>query len=250
MKLSTIMALRNAPTGVWLRRMIINHSHKFIFVHVPKAAGTTVTSTLSTLTRYCDQEIGGTSLGEAVQPYFNRRFGLRKHATASEIIKVIGAEKWNDYFSFSFVRNPFERLVSAYFFLKSWSGVPAGFAEAFTKVRTLDEFLESDLWIERPGPDNIFMPQVHWLMDADDKNLAVDFVGKTETLLTDLATVGSRIGIDLDLSAPVVANKTPEYDRKVKWSKKTVKRIVDRYGRDFEVLDYRCHIPEDSRAVS
>lgn len=218
--------------------MIINHSHKFIFVHVPKAAGTTVTSTLSTLTRYCDQEIGGTPLGEAIQPFFNRRFGLRKHATAREIIKVIGAETWESYFTFSFVRNPFERLVSTYYFLKSWTGVPAEFAETLAKVRTLDEFLESDLWIERPGPDNIFMPQVHWLMDVENKNLAVDFIGRTDTLLADLATVGARAKVSLDLSVPVIANKTPEYHRKVGWSKGLINKVADRYERDFRMLHY------------
>jgi Sulfotransferase family len=223
--------------------MIINHSHKFVFVHVPKAAGTSVTRTLSALTRYCDQEIGGTPFGESVQPFFNRRFGLRKHSPARDIIRIMGAETWEKYFSFSFVRNPFDRLVSSYYFLKSWSGVPENFLKSFIKIQTLDEFLESDLWTEGSGPDNIFMPQFQWLTHAEGNNLAIDFLGKTETLSKDLATIGSRIGINLGLSDPAHLNKSPKYDKKEYWDKKLIERITKRYAQDFYRFDYKM-IPD------
>ena len=45
---------------------IINQSKKFIFVHVPKAAGTSVTSAFSKYTSYQDLEIGGAKFGESI----------------------------------------------------------------------------------------------------------------------------------------------------------------------------------------
>ena len=70
--------------------MIVNHSHKFIFVHVPKAAGTSVSELFSKFSAYSDLEVGGTELGEALQNAYKCRFGLTKHSTAEEIRAVVG----------------------------------------------------------------------------------------------------------------------------------------------------------------
>lgn len=44
--------------------MIVNHTHKFIFVHVPKSAGTSVTQMFSEYSSYRDLEVGGTPLAK------------------------------------------------------------------------------------------------------------------------------------------------------------------------------------------
>jgi len=82
---------------------IINHSFNFVFVHVPKAAGTSVTSILSKYTNYCDLEIGATEFGEYIQPAYKKRFGLAKHSPARDIRNLVGAVAWSKFFTFSFV---------------------------------------------------------------------------------------------------------------------------------------------------
>ena len=74
--------------------MIVNHSHKFIFVHVPKAAGTSVSELFSKFSAYSDLEVGGTELGVALQKAYKRRFGLSKHSTAEVIRAIVGEETW------------------------------------------------------------------------------------------------------------------------------------------------------------
>ncbi len=59
--------------------MVINDTHNFIFVHVSKSAGSSDTKLLSSFGQYSDLEVGGTELGEAIQPFMQRRFGLSKH---------------------------------------------------------------------------------------------------------------------------------------------------------------------------
>ena len=221
--------------------MIINHTYGFVFVHIPKAAGTTVTRTLSTLTRYCDLELGGTGLGEAVQGYYARRFGLRKHSSAEDARRVMGEERFDSFFSFAFVRNPFTRLASAYHFLRSWSGVPADFAAHLEKVPDFAAFLETDLWTSDfpgRGPDAIFQPQARWLHSKGaTPQLLVDYIGKTETLRSDLAEILRRIGAGEMPEDDTRANASPAYDLPV-WKPSVVDRVLKEYRRDFDVLGY------------
>ena len=98
---------------------IINHSHRFVFVHIPKNAGTSVAHYLSQLSSYRDQEIGATDLGEAIAPAFRRRFRLHKHSTFAEIEERTGPET-ADYRSIAVVRDPADRARSIYSFLRKW----------------------------------------------------------------------------------------------------------------------------------
>jgi hypothetical protein len=102
--------------------VIVNHTHKFIFVHVPKSAGTSVTELFSQYSSYRDLEVGGTQLGEVLQNEFKKRYGLTKHATAGEIRAIVGAELWDAYYSFGIVRNPYARAQSTFHFMKRWRG--------------------------------------------------------------------------------------------------------------------------------
>jgi hypothetical protein len=109
--------------------MPISHSKKFIFVHIPKCAGTSVHHVLSR----CSSDyvlVGAASLSERI------RFGEAwlHHATGIRIRRALSAEQWNTYFKFTIVRNPWDRLVSLYhYFLTSfppgprwWRNTPIG----------------------------------------------------------------------------------------------------------------------------
>ena len=128
--------------------MIINNTFRFVFVHIPKSAGTTITSILSKYSCYCDIELGGTALGEAVQPLFQKRFGLQKHSTYSEIRNVVGEVLLKHYFSFGFVRNPYSRAYSAYKFLdraRKDKQIPS--LSDFDKFKDFSDFISSDYFL-------------------------------------------------------------------------------------------------------
>jgi Sulfotransferase family len=99
---------------------LINHTYGFVFVHVPKNAGTSVTRYLSPLSTYRDLEIGATRLGEEMAPAFRERFGLHKHSTLAEIRDVMGPEAMAGYRTIAVVRDPEDRVRSVYRFLSTW----------------------------------------------------------------------------------------------------------------------------------
>jgi hypothetical protein len=216
---------------------IINSSKKFVFVHVPKAAGTSVTNALSKYTTYQDLEMGGTHFGEQIQPAYKKRFGIGKHTPASGIREVIGQDAWDSMFKFSIVRNPYERVISTYKFLNKWEGTPEEFKKQLAKFNDINDYILSDMWEESDGPDFIFKPQTFWLTDINDRSkLIVDFVGKLETLDQDLAHIVSKIeGRDIEAETAPQLNKT-EGDFEL--SDKAIEKINRVYSRDFGFWEY------------
>lgn len=168
---------------------IINHTYGFVFVHVPKCAGTTVATALSQASAYCDIEIGATALGQAMASRYAARHGIGKHATASQIRNVLGQAAWMRMFSFAFVRDPMARTQSTFRFLKhkfrNWQG-----SEVMDDFASFEEFVRSEFF-RSPGPDNILGPQVRWI----GRPPLVDFVGRVETLTEDFATILDSVGI-------------------------------------------------------
>lgn len=71
---------------------MINHKYKFIFIHIPRTGGSSIEYAL------CNRN-------------WWKTHPPSKHLTA-HIAKKIYAPYWDDYFKFSFVRNPWDRMVS------------------------------------------------------------------------------------------------------------------------------------------
>lgn len=221
--------------------MIINNSFRFIFVHVPKAAGTSLTSALVPYTNYCDLEIGGTDFGEQIQTAYTRRFGLAKHSTAAKIQGVVGAVTWSKYFSFAFVRNPFTRCLSTFHFLRKWDGAGIEFSSKMKSFKNFEEYVLSDIWLESNGPDEIFRPQIYWLNLPNKPNVIVDFVGKVEQIDKDMEFIMKviehpmlRKGL---LSVPQLNTSYQSSLDDIK-NEAVIEKIVSKYKIDFETFGY------------
>ena len=81
--------------------MIVSDKYKFIFLGCPKTGSTSIKVAL---------------LGNGEKMFYPTRFGAAQdHIKAVEFRKAIDPGKWNSYFKFSFVRNPWDRRVSLFF---------------------------------------------------------------------------------------------------------------------------------------
>lgn len=94
--------------------MLISNSHRFIYIHLHKCAGSSVEIALSATLAWDDILLGSTATGERMQKVYAELHPLYKHSTAAQVRNVIGAARWKDFHVFSTVRNPFSLAVSQY----------------------------------------------------------------------------------------------------------------------------------------
>jgi Sulfotransferase family len=124
--------------------MIISHKHKFIFVHVPKTGGTSITySFLKHLDKKNDTILGCLPPYDKISRENKIKGGLHKHSSASDVKKELG-NIYSNYFSFAFVRNPYDLILSQYYWWKAtnieWDKA-ASKVKAFVISSTFDEFV-------------------------------------------------------------------------------------------------------------
>ncbi len=104
--------------------MIISRGRRYIFVHIPKTGGTSLAQALEARAMKDDILIGDTP--KAVK----RRRRLRdlkpsgrlwKHSRLADILGVVSPREMEEFFILTLVRNPWDRLVSYYHWLREQS---------------------------------------------------------------------------------------------------------------------------------
>ncbi len=173
---------------------MICHDYKCLFVHIPKAAGMSIEHFFLDKVGLTWENRAPFLLGPNSDPA--KGPGRLAHLFASEYVGLghISQEVFDQYYKFSFVRNPWARLVSEYKFRNH---------HVFF---TFKDFVEKHF--PEPGqtdPYRHVVPQYDFLYSPEGK-LLVDFVGKFENLQADFDQVASHLQIE-DSALPHV-NKT------------------------------------------
>ena len=169
--------------------MVISRKHNFLFVHIQKTAG----SSLSRALRPHADDNPADRLSK-IRSYLkltskNGPTYFPIHSDWEYARKRIGSEQYENMFKFSFVRNPWDRLVSNYHYILNRPS-----HGRHNKIKRLKNFAEYiDFEIKR----NKFSQSK--LITDQNGELKVDFVGKLENLSEDFQYVCDKIGIKYEL---------------------------------------------------
>ena len=104
--------------------MIISRQRRFIFVHVPKTGGTALSLALEDRAAKDDILIGDTPKARARA---GRWKGVKtagrvwKHSTLADVVGLVSLQEINDFQTVTLVRNPWDRVVSYYHWLREQS---------------------------------------------------------------------------------------------------------------------------------
>lgn len=205
--------------------MIISHQHRAIFFAVPKTGTHSVRFALRPFLGRDDEEhvnlFKQSRLHNA--EFFKRTDG---HISVREIRPHLSDEVWNTYFKFCFVRNPWDRFVSTVFFRKkNLNGITESPQTLMTRIA------DSELH----QPTLFYRPQSSFVLD-DTNNIAVDFIGRTESMQKDFSTICKRLGLPDVL---LERRNTSRHDNYATYySAELKKRVEQLYQLDIELFNY------------
>ena len=187
--------------------MIVSDTHKFVFHHVPKTGGTSITAALAPYCNLWNGTFPKEKFGWQVE--FHQR-GM--HTPLKEI------ENLSDYFSIAFVRNPFEVITSA------WNP---------EQYKDFDQFIEQRILT---GLEICGRHSQYEHLSSDDGTLLVNFVGRFENLAEDFYKVVNAIEVPLMMLPKHNMKKEKKKHYKeyyTSWSRDIIEKVFEKDLRHF-----------------
>jgi hypothetical protein len=203
--------------------MLISDTHEFIFVHNYKVAGSSIKSALA-------------PYATAPRPYAGwvrrqlDKIGLLEisdhpsHLKAKEI-KKRGPARWEQYFTFGFIRNPWSWQVSLYAYMLENENHRQH--ELIHAMDSFDEYIE---W--RVSKAKVLQSEFF----CDERgNVIVDAIGRLESIQDDFQAICDVLGIDATLPHE---NSSSHRDYREYYSDHSKKLIEEHFSEDVKRFGY------------
>ena len=158
--------------GYSIKQCILTNS---IFVHIPKSAGVSINKSLY-------GSLGG------------------GHLRISDYQILLKRKIFKECYKFTFVRNPWDRVLSAYFFLFSggFGDVDINVHKIILKYFDFNTFIKEGLLKDQLWKTKHFLPQIDYLKDNNNE-INIDFIGRFENIDQDYEFITK----ELDFAKPL-----------------------------------------------
>ena len=192
---------------------MISSKHRVIFVHTPKCAGTTIIN------------------------YFKSKWDdlENKHLTMDEIVDLL-EDDLSEYFKFTIIRNPWERMASLYSYLQSPNSRRV-FKELNEKydTNTFEKFiLKLPVLKEEYNPKTTFMSILEYIGDYE-----YDMVIDITELDSRLSEIFPKFGMEFRKN-PIKSNKSTNTNKNMRmYTTEMVKIVSDVYSDDVKRFNFK-----------
>ena len=196
-----------------LIKSMICLKNKFIFIHIPKCCGSSIEKTLADDS--CIFKSG-------TWPHNLKLKYPLNHCTLDDIeeSKVLHPN-FDKFYSFTFVRNPFDRLVSEYFYLKN-------------RLKLSDDIKKELIYLAERSLNGVMGN--HCVSQYKFINNKINFIGKFENLQQDFNIVCDKIGIPQQQLLHINKSKHKHYTEY--YDDETREIVAEKYAKDIEYFDY------------
>lgn len=203
--------------------MIISDKNKFVFIHIPKNSGTAMTKELqktyenTKLLKLCERD--GINIGID-----------KMHLYYDVIYQFISKNVLDNYFKFCIIRNPYNKLYSAWNFIKKRHGYNN--VNDFIKYKLNEEFIYGKELI--PGDARVhYRPQFTFVYDNEGNKFA-NFIIRYENLNEDISEMNKKY----DLNIPLYDNGNTQKSYINLLNKESILKINSLYEKDFKLFNY------------
>ena len=205
---------------------MINHDLKFIFVHIPKCGGSSIEAMFGA---WADSNREKYYIGHPVE--YNDTVAEyektdRQHLPLNDILKKF--PQCSNYFKFTFIRNPFSRIVSEFLYLKKVKRISVE-----TTCKQFCSNLESILKHNAtPFHDRL-------LVDYGSGS-EFDYIGRLENFQNDFKNcVCKEIGLTPQIPPNVNKGKKTHNHYTEYYDDETRQIVAEKYARDIEYFGYK-----------
>ena len=214
---------------------MIHRDLKFIYVRLAKNASTSMMTYLfcrqtQNYKNLCGEKVKyplGTFISgtKQIEKTFREKlhYGYKSrdinHLPLNQIKKNLDTQIFSNYFKFGFVRNPYDRLVSAYKYAKKWY-------LHFKPNKSVPDFKQFIIEIELQGKYGLQQPWVD----------GCDFVGRYEHIQKDFSYVCEKIGIPT--TSLYKSNTTKHKDYVDFYNDELVELVSTKFKHDIDYFGY------------
>lgn len=219
---------------------MISHKHNFIFIHIPKCAGSSIKDFYFDKPKL-DWKVPNYELLYGWCP--KRKIHLQ-HATSQQLLELdlIKPEVWEDYFKFTFTRNPYDRAVSDYFWLQKDRNIKGKFKDYITKSGVFKSVLRDNSIKEYRG-DHL-QQQTDFFEFSGQYNL--NYIGRFEHLESNIQKINNQLRLSKSFNIHSKKNLNRKRHYSFFYTKSEQKLVDTHFDNDIKVLGYKF---EDKRTV-
>lgn len=159
-----------------------------------------------------------------------------QHVGAASARDHLGPDRWDSYFTFAFERNPWDRMVSLYWW--RMRRVPEGERPSFR------EFIAAMHSGDRERMRAVRATKhSNWHIYAIADQVAVDHLGRYETLDEDFRSVMDRLGVPFTGELPRSKHQARRGDPEQLHDPGTIQVVGELFHREIALLGYRAPVP-------
>lgn len=236
----------------------INHDLKAIYLHIPKNGGLYIEHVLNKYYNFKSYYLtheNHSLFGD--EKTINNGFlhlkkdGLYKYFETSQKFNNImdmNEDKWNSYYKFTFVRNPYTKFVSAFNYLQAGLIASESASESASETNIKQEIdINSILDKEQFGAYVYTHMCITQKEHMKDKNTHInyDFIGRFENLNEDLITILKNMGITEIKHGKYIKNSIRVNSNKIDaiyndiYNNELLDKVNKYFEEDFNQFDYK-----------
>ena len=210
--------------------MVISHEHKFLFLAPVKVATTSIRSSLD---QY--NSIEHAKFHKDASSFYYHKWHRNAHNTKKHFDDQNW--DWNSYFKFSFVRNPWDRVVS-------WHKYQIKFVKKFERGKMRKEdivyynyYKELSKLSFKDWLKNMILHSFHDFFICNSNNICLDYIGRFENLQEDFDIICDKIGIPHQKLPHENKSKHKNYTEY--YDDETRSIVAEKYAKDIKYLNYK-----------
>lgn len=212
----------------------INHDKKALFIHIPKNGGSYIAEILSKhygFKNYYLQRPDHSTFcfgkDSSVLLHENKIHGTLVYYKSSPHINQImnmNEDKWNNYYIFTFIRNPYDRIISGWNYINKYN---------LSFKNYLNSYLENNLEINAYDYWHVFMTQTRHIINTNGK-IRCDYIAKFENLEHELKIILNHLDFKDIFHVPYKKNSKEHEKYDLYYDEKTYEEVKILMKEDFD----------------